>query len=184
MQVGPFDTVLITGAGPVGLGAVVNAAFRGARVIVVEGHPYRVGRARRLGAEEVIDPQDEHALGRVLDLTHGLGVDKAIECAGVVPAQRFCLDATRRRGSIAFVGECYEAALSITVSPDLLRKGITIYGSWYYRRTLVPQVLQVIQRSPVIQHLISHVLPMTRIQEAFEISASHDCAKIILKPWE
>ena len=132
----------------------------------------------------MLDPNDPDALAQVLDLTHGLGVDKAVECAGYVPAQRFCLDATRRRGCVAFVGECYEAALPVTVSPDLLRKGLTIYGSWYYNRTLVPQVLQVIQRSPVINDLISHLLPMSRIQEAFELSASHDCAKVILKPWE
>jgi threonine dehydrogenase-like Zn-dependent dehydrogenase len=44
--------------------------------------------------------------------------------------------------------------------------------------------MQVIQESPVIKQLISHVLPMTQIQEAFELSASHECAKIILKPWE
>ena len=41
MRVDAFDTVMITGAGPVGLGGVVNAAFRGARVIVVEGHRWR-----------------------------------------------------------------------------------------------------------------------------------------------
>jgi hypothetical protein len=44
--------------------------------------------------------------------------------------------------------------------------------------------MQVIQRSPAIDKLISHVLPMGHIQEAFELSASHQCAKIILKPWE
>src|SRR5579884_2436138 len=46
MNVGPFDTVLITGAGPVGFGAIVNARFRGARVILAESIPARVERAR------------------------------------------------------------------------------------------------------------------------------------------
>jgi L-iditol 2-dehydrogenase len=44
--------------------------------------------------------------------------------------------------------------------------------------------MHVIQNSPLIPLLVSHVLPMSRIQEAFEISASHNCAKILLKPWE
>lgn len=184
MNVGPFDTVLITGAGPVGLGAVVNATFRGARVIVTEFHPYRMERARRLGAEVVLDPREEHVLARILDLTGGLGVDKAVECAGYVPAQRLCIDATRRRGSVAFVGECYDDQLALTVSPDLIRKGLTVYGSWYYRRQLVAQVFEVIQRSPVVADLISHVLPMSQIQQAMELSASHDTAKVILRPWE
>jgi threonine dehydrogenase-like Zn-dependent dehydrogenase len=184
MNVNAFDTVLITGAGPVGLGGVVNAKYRGARVLVAEYHPYRVERARRLGAEAVVDPRREDAVQQIKDMTDGLGVDKAIECAGYVPAQRLCIDATRRRGGVAFVGECYDDTLPITVSPDLLRKGLHLYGSWMYNRKLVPRIMQVIQRSPAINDLISHVFPMSRIQEAMELSASHDCAKIILKPWE
>ena len=64
MGVDAFDTVLITGAGAVGLGAVANAAYRGARVIVVESIPYRVERAKMLGAEVVLDPRDTSALLR------------------------------------------------------------------------------------------------------------------------
>ena len=55
-----FDTVLITGLGPVGLGAVVNARFRGARVIAVESHALPRASARcEMGAEAVLDPRDE-----------------------------------------------------------------------------------------------------------------------------
>jgi L-iditol 2-dehydrogenase len=61
---------------------------------------------------------------------------------------------------------------------------LTIHGSWHYNLALFPQIMQVILESPVIEHLISHVLPMSRVQEAFELSASRQCAKIILRPWE
>ena len=44
--------------------------------------------------------------------------------------------------------------------------------------------MQVIQSSPVIMHLISHTFPMSQIQQAFEVSASQQNAKIILHPWE
>jgi len=180
----PLDTVLITGAGPVGLGAVVNAHFWGARCIVVESIPYRVERARRMGVEHVLDPADPDLVAKIRDLAGGRGVDCALECAGVAAAQRVCLEATRRRGRVAFVGECYEEQLTITVSPDLIRTGLTVVGSWYYNIADVAAVLRVIERSPLLDHLVSHVLPMSRIQEAFELSASHECAKVILKPWE
>ena len=183
MDVDAFDTVLITGLGAVGLGAVVNAKYRGARVIGVESIPYRVERAKMLGADVVIDPGDKDALDQVLDLTDGLGVDKALDCAGVVPAQRFCIDATRRKGQVAFVGECGDD-LPIRISPDMIRKGLTLRGSWHYNLSLYPKIIQVIQGSPVVDKLISHVMPMSQIQEAMELSASHQCAKIILKPWE
>ena len=183
MGVDRFDTVMITGLGAVGLGAVVNAKFRGARVIGVESIPFRVERAKMLGADMVVDPRDPEALAQVRAATGGVGVDKALDCSGVVAAQRFCIDATRRKGQVTFVGECMDD-LAIKISPDMIRKGLTLRGSWHYNLNLFPKVMQVIQESPVIEHLISHVLPMSDIQGAFELSSGHDCAKIILHPWE
>ncbi len=183
MSVNAFDTVLVTGAGPVGLGAVANARFRGARAIVVESQPERMERAGKLGAEVVLDPGGEDVVAQIRDLTGGRGVDKAIDCSGVVQAQRLCVEATRRKGSVAFVGECQED-LPIKVSPDLIRKGLTLHGSWHYNLSLFPGIMDVIRNSPVIDLLISHVLPMSGIQEAMELSASRTAGKIILKPWE
>src|SRR6266700_3601005 len=174
-----FDTVLITGLGPVGLGAVVNARFRGARVIAVESVPWRVERARRMGAAWVIDPRSENPAGQIRELTNGRGVDCALDCSGTVQAERLCVDATRRKGKVAFVGECGDE-LAIRVSPDMIRKGLTLIGSWHYNLSDFPSVIKLIQESPLIDLLISHVLPMSRIQEAFELSASHETAKVIL----
>ena len=183
MGLSAFDTVLITGAGPVGLGALVNARFRGARVVVMESVPYRVERAKQMGAECVLQPEDSEALKKIKDLTSGKGVDCALDCSGSVQAERFCIDATRRRGMVGFIGECSQE-LGIRVSPDLIRKGLTIIGSWHYNLADFPLIMKVIQESPLIDQLISHVIPMSKIQEAFEISASHECAKIIFKPLE
>ena len=178
-----FDTVLITGAGPVGTGAVVNALFRRARPIVVESVPERVARAREMGVEAVIDPDDPDAVEHIRELTDGRGVDCALECSGVPQAQRLCIDAARRCGRVAFIGECGDE-LTIRVSPDMLSKGLTIRGSWHYNLNDFPSIMQVITRSPLIDRLISGVLPMSDIQTAFEMSASRTAAKIILKPWE
>ncbi len=183
MGLGAFDTVLITGLGPVGLGAVVNAKFRGARVIAVESIPYRTERARMIGADHVVDPGAPDALQEILDLTEGIGVDQALDCSGVVAAQRLCIDATRRRGQVAFVGECQDE-LGIRVSPDMIRKGLTVRGSWHYNLSLYPRVLQVIAGSPSARHLVSHILPMSRAQDALVLTASHQCAKVLLRPWE
>jgi len=183
MGVSAFDTVLITGLGPVGLGAVVNARFRGARVIAVESVAYRVARAKEMGAATILDPADADLVKRIKALTDGRGVDCALDCSGTVAAQRTCLEATRRRGKVAFVGECSDE-LKIRVSPDLIRTGITIIGSWHYNLNLYPRIVKVIRESPIIDLLISHVMPMSRIQEALELCASHETAKVILRPWE
>lgn len=177
-----YDTVLITGAGPVGLGAVVNARFRGGRVIVVEAAPWRADRARQMGAVAVIDPREADALEQIRALTGGEGVDVALDCSGAVPAQRLCIDAVRRRGTVAFIGECHDD-LAVRASPDFLRKGLTLLGSWHYPLHDYPRVLRVIQESPLVDLLISHVMPMERVADAFELQAAGQCAKVILTPW-
>ena len=129
MNLSASDTVLITGLGAVGLGAVANADFHHARIIAVESIPYRAERARLLGAEFVLDPRDPGTLPRIMELTGGLGVDCALDCSGVVAAERLCIDAARRKGKVAFIGECNDS-LPISVSPDMIRKGLTVIGSW------------------------------------------------------
>ncbi|HET6383773.1 MAG TPA: zinc-binding dehydrogenase [Armatimonadota bacterium] len=176
-----FDTVLITGLGPVGMGAVVNARFRGARVIAVESTQERAERALTMGAVAVVDPRDPEALKQIQDLSPD-GVDCALDCSGTVAAQRLCIDAARRKGKVVYVGECGDE-LRLRVSPDLIRKGLSITGSWAYNLHDYPKVMQIIRESPIVDLMVSHVLPMDRIQEAMEISASGNAAKVILQPW-
>jgi L-iditol 2-dehydrogenase len=183
MNVSAFDTVLITGGGPVGLGGVINAKYRGARTIMVEQVPYRQQKAKELGADLVLNPNDPEIRSKIFQFTGSSGVDACIETAGVVEAQRLCLDVTRRRGQIALVGECGED-LAIQASPDFIRSGIVLMGQWHYNLNGVNKIMQVICESPVVEKLITHVYPMSQVQEALEISASHNCGKIILKPWE
>jgi threonine dehydrogenase-like Zn-dependent dehydrogenase len=183
MDVDAFDTVLITGLGPVGMGAVINARFRGAKVIAVDALPYRANLAMEMGASAVINPSDPDAVKQIKALTkNGAGPDKAIDCAGVVAAHRLCIDSVRRKGKVAFVGECSDDT-PLRISPDMIRKGITLIGSWHYNINLFPKIMQVIQQSPLVPKLISHTFPLSDIQHAFEVSASPEHAKIILKPW-
>lgn len=99
MGVNAFGTVLITGLGPVGLGALVNARYRGARAIVVDSIPYRTEIARKMGAAAVLDPREPDVVQRILELTGERGADCSLDCSGNVKAERLemRIDATRRR---------------------------------------------------------------------------------------
>ena len=185
MGVNATHTVLVTGIGPVGFGAITNARFRGAKVIAAELIPWRVERAKQMGAEAVINPTDEDAVDQIRDLTtDGRGVDFALDCSGNVQAHRLCIDATRRRGTIAFVGQSGGNDTVIHVSPDLIGKGLRLAGAWHYNLSQFPGLMRVIEGSPILDLLISNIFPMSEIQQAFETSASHESSKIILKPWE
>jgi len=183
MNVGASDTVLITGGGPVGLGGVVNAKYCGAKTVMVERIPYRQQKAIELGADLVLDPDDPEIRTKILQYTDSIGVDVCLEVAGVVEAQRLCIDVTRRKGQIALIGECGDD-FAIKASPDFIRKGIVLLGQWHYNLNGIFKIMKVICESPVVDKMITHVFPLDSIQEALEISASHNCGKIILKPWE
>lgn len=183
MNVDAFSTILITGAGPVGLGGVINGKYRGARVIVAESIPYRQQKAKELGADLVLDPNDPEIRTRIMEFTGKKGVDSCLETSGTTAAQRLCIDVIRRRGQISLIGECGDE-LTIKASPDFIRKGIALRGQWHYNLNGISRIMEVIKNSPNVEKLITHVFPMSKVQEAMEMSASHNCGKVIVKPWE
>jgi len=182
MNVGRFDTILITGMGPVGLGGVINAVYRGATVIAVESHPYRKQLAAELGARHVLDPGDSSVLERIMELTNGVGVDNAMDCSGAPAAQRLLIDATRRLGTVSFVGECGE--LSIHVSNDMIRKGLNLHGTWHWNLADAPRMMKMISEvGDMLDRQITHTFPLDRVQEAWELQLTGSCGKVLLYPW-
>ena len=78
----PGDTVVVYGAGPVGLMAAYSASIKGAsQVMVVDTHKDRLKLAEKLGAIAV-DDSDGNAVARVMELTGGQGADRGCECVG------------------------------------------------------------------------------------------------------
>ncbi len=183
MGTGPDHTILVTGLGPVGLGAVVVGTFRGARVIAVEPEPWRRERAKQLGADLVIDPADGDAAEAIADSTLGQGPHHAIDCTGKTPAERLCIDVVRRRGKIAFVGENPDD-VPLGPSSDMIRKGIDLIGGWHFNLNLYPDMFRILRESPVVEHLISHRFGFDRAQEAFDTFFSRQAAKVLIKPWD
>lgn len=183
MGVSGHHTVLITGLGPVGLGGIINSTYAGARVIGVESQPYRAALARELGAETVVNPDEPGCLDRIRELTGGTGPDMGIDCSGALAAQRTLIDSVRRRGQVAFIGEGGE--LPIHVSNDLIRKGITLHGIWHYNRADIPLMFRVIERSRgLLDRMITHSFPMSRVREAFELQLTGNSGKVLLHPWD
>ncbi len=177
------ETVLITGMGPVGLGGVICATHMGAEVIAVESHPYRTAMAKELGVDNVIDPGDEHAVEHIRELTGGIGVDKAVDCSGSSAAHRLCIDALRRRGGLAFVGES-GGDTRLVVSPDMIRKGINLMGSWHYNMKGALDIMGIIARNgKKLDRFITHRFPIDEIQHAWETQVTGECAKVVIQPW-
>lgn len=180
VQVSAADTLLVTGLGPVGLGAVVHGAMRGCRVIAVDTNPYRSALASDLGADVVMAPSDDTA-ALIKDLCGGSGPDLALECSGVVSAQRICIDSVRRRGSVGFIGNSF-GETSLTVSTDLIFTGITMFGSWHYNLASAPRLLTLIARHrSLVSRLVTHRFPLSRIGDAWDTQLTGQCGKVLIE---
>jgi len=104
-KVGPGDTVVIVGAGPIGLAAVMTAKLMTpGRIVVVDLDTARLARAREFGADVTIDNGHEDPIAAVKELTGGLGADVAIEAVGVPQTFELCTDIIRPGGRVANVG--------------------------------------------------------------------------------
>ena len=99
----PGGMAAVLGAGPIGLATGLCLAADGVEVIVSDPSARRREAARELGFERIVDPVGEDAVTRIVDLTDGVGVDAAIDAAGVQAALETALDVTRVDGSVVVV---------------------------------------------------------------------------------
>jgi threonine dehydrogenase-like Zn-dependent dehydrogenase len=183
MGVSAFHSLLVTGLGPVGLGAVALAKFMGAEVIAVDPEPWRCERARQIGAEEALDPTEVDVLQSVRDRTAGEGVHRALDASGKPDAERLCIDAVRALGKIAFIGE-NPNTIGYSPSNDGIRRGIEIIAAWHQNLTSVDDLITFLRRFPHAGKLISHTFGFSQVDEAFATFAGRESAKVVLHPWE
>lgn len=130
LQVTASDTIAVFGQGPVGQAAVQFAAAMGAQVVAVDIEKERIERARGFGATHTIDSSTQDAVETIRELTGGRGVTKAVDCSGAPAARSAAVKSTAKWGSVAFVGEGNN--VTIDVSPDMIRKQLTVLGSYTF----------------------------------------------------
>jgi 2-desacetyl-2-hydroxyethyl bacteriochlorophyllide A dehydrogenase len=125
------STIAIFGQGPVGLSATLLAHALGARVVAVDLSNDRLHHAKQLGADKTINPgQIGDTVDAVRELTAGLGADATLDASGSPAARRQAVQAVKAWGQVCFVGEGGDVTLD--VSADLLRKQVTLHGSWTF----------------------------------------------------
>ena len=102
------------------------------------------------------------------ELTHGEGVDLAIDCSGVPAARLAAVQATRTWGTTCFVGE--GDTVTLKVSPDMLRKQLTIIASWTFSSVGQRDCARFIaDRAIDVDALFSHRYRLDQVTEAYTL---------------
>jgi threonine dehydrogenase-like Zn-dependent dehydrogenase len=179
MQVSPADTVLVSGCGAVGLGAIVNARTIGARVIALELNPHRIALARALGAEHVLDPLAPDLIEQVRALTGGYGVDAAIETSNNAAVPPVVIELVRPRGRLSFV--TWSGALPVN---RITGKGLDIFGCWHWNhdRDGSQMMQRVRDARPLLDLLTTHRFALSEVNDAFALQETGHCGKVLLYP--
>jgi threonine dehydrogenase-like Zn-dependent dehydrogenase len=184
------DTVVVQGAGPVGLSAAVLAQLRGAgKVIVVGGPDRRLQAARQFGADVVIDiasTTETERLEAIRELTGHRGADVTIEATGVPAAVAEGMRLTRDSGQYVVVGQ-YTNVGDASFNPhlDLNQKHLAIRGCWGSDVGHVYRSVRVMSRyAPQFPwtELISGEYDLSHTQQALDDVAAQRVVKALIVP--
>ena len=178
------DTVLIVGAGPIGLMHLQLAKIVGARkVIVSEPIASRRAKAEKLGADLIVDPTTENLNEIVMQETDGLGVDVIIVAIGVPKIVNSTIKLCRKGGTVnlfagfAGTGEC-------TIEVNTIHYGeINVNGSTAYKRQDYLEAAQMVMNQKVnLKEIITHTFNIEEFQQAYEVCKSGVGLKVLIEP--
>ena len=185
----PGQSVVIQGAGPVGLSSLVMAKLGGASPIVVIGAPSsRLEMARKLGADETIDlsslPEPEARVSKVRELLGG-EADLVIEATGFPEAVSEGLDMCKTAGRYLIMGVFSDLG-PVPINPSLIvRKNLRLYGSVFWEPKHLYQVLQLLAKYNErlsLQDAVTHRYGLEQCTAAIEDVEALKCVKAVIQP--
>ena len=180
----PDDTVLVLGAGPIGLFHVQLALLSGAGTVIVSNRSERRRAfAAEMGAHVTVDPTDESLAEVVAEHTDGLGVDVAVICVGKPQLVNDALRVTRKGGRVnVFAGLAGDGWAEIEANLVHYNE-LVVTGASDSRRRDYEAALRLIETGRVrVNELVTHRFPLREAAEAIEKSASGEGVKIAVKP--
>lgn len=201
------ETVVIFGAGPVGIMTAKSAWLRNAgRVIIVDTVEYRLQKASKTANCETILWEDQkEVIEKIREMTQGRGADACIDAVGFEPDRNLvdrakalvnfekgsvkvleaCMSAVRRGGIVSVLG-VYPTYYDNFPVGQFFDKGITLRGGQALVHKYIDKLMQyVIDGKITLDDIITHRLPLTEVAHAYDIfkNKKDDCVKVVLDPW-
>jgi S-(hydroxymethyl)glutathione dehydrogenase/alcohol dehydrogenase len=186
-KVEPGANVVVFGLGGIGLNVIQGARMAGANMIVgVDINPAREGLARQFGMTNFVNPKEVKGdlVPHLVELTKG-GADYSFECVGNVDLMRQALECTHRGWGESIIIGVAGAGQEIKTRPFQLVTGRVWKGTAFggaRGRTQVPQIVDWYMDGKIsIDPLITHKLPLERINEAFDLMHSGESIRTVIE---
>src|SRR5688572_3238240 len=163
MHLAGGSTLAVFGQGPVGISATLLGAKMGARVIAIEKNAERRALAKKFGADVALESEKE-----IPEFTRGEGVDLALDTTGVPAARLAAIRCAKTWGTVCFVGEGGD--VTIDVSRDMLRKQLTLIGSWTFSAMGQLECARfAVDNGIDVDELFSHRWDLEQADEAYRV---------------
>ena len=183
-DVGVGDTVLVMGAGPIGLLTMEAARVAGATdVVVTDVVEEKLDVAADRGADAVVNVSEREVSAVVDEYTDGRGADVVVEASGAEPSIRSTLDGVRRGGTVVLVGLADEATVPFDVL-DIIDNEIDVHGSFRYANTYEAAVDIIADGAVDVEGIVDFERPLDEVDDAFRRSMRPDVVKGVISVGE
>lgn len=178
----PGDKVLVVGAGPIGLFALIAAKAQGAEVYVADILDGRLEKALHFGAAGVINSKTSNIVDEAMKITNGNGFDVCVEACGQSVTFLSCIDCAAFAANIILIGNGKKETTFL--HSILLKKELNVFGSRNSYAKDFMAVIDLIASGKVnVLDMVSDIYPIDRADEAFKALANNDgsLAKVLIE---
>lgn len=177
IRVHPGESVVVLGAGPIGLIFMMLYKAAGAKVIMSDLSEHRRAFALKLGADLVFDPSDEAMVAKIRKET-GVGANIVVDAVGLLMDQAVQL--VRKGGDVILFGINEAAKVQLHQAPIVFNE-INIHGKFITKGTF-PSAIEIIENNIIpIEKLVTHRLPIQEIKTGLELMKSGEGCKVIIE---
>jgi L-iditol 2-dehydrogenase len=179
------DTVVVIGAGPMGiLNACVAKGLGAGKIILAEVNGARLQQSEPFGFDRLVNPASEDLTQIVLDETDGLGADVVIVAAPAAQPQEQALEMVRKRGTVCLFASLPVGRNILSMDSRKIHYGeIRVVGTSDSTPKQVEKSVELIASDKIpAEKIATHTLPFDDILQAFELMKSGEALRVVLKP--
>jgi threonine dehydrogenase-like Zn-dependent dehydrogenase len=180
-NVKPGATVVVVGDGAVGLLGVLSAKLMGAeRIVAMSRHEKRQKIAREFGATDIVTERGEDGVGRIKELTKGIGADSVLECVGTQESMLQAIGSVRKGGSVSYVGVPHGVELD---GEMLFFAHVHLHGGPAPVRRFLPELIKRVWDGEINPGKVFDLtLPLDQVAEGYRAMDERRAIKALLHP--